>query len=238
MMKIALLNGSPRAKSVSGFVLNTLKTKLDGKADFIEFNLYKNPLNKTDAAEIAACDKIVIAAPLYVDALPSHVVQALVCIEENTVKRQHSPEVFAVSNGGFLESTNNRFSFSIISNWCAKCGFRWMYGLGIGSGERLLVEKNNSPNQKINLWSIVGLVAVKVFSYEPSAFEGLCKKSFGNAAETLARDILNSGNRENVYIRPFFPKTVFLNNLMTNASFFVKLKTNGNRLKDMTKKDL
>ncbi len=237
-MKIALINGSPRAKNVSGFVLGRLKSNIGDKSDFAEFNLYKNRLTEEEIKEILSCNSIVIAAPLYVDGLPSHVVQAMSDIEALSGSAEKNISVFAVINCGFSESVNNSTALRIVSNWCSKCGFRWMYGLGIGSGERLLVEKNSSGNGKITLWSIVGLVAVKVFTYEPEFLEKTRKNSFKKASDKMANDILQSKRGENIYVRCFFPKTVFLSNLMTNASFFVKLKTNGNKLKDMTKKDI
>ncbi len=236
-MKIALLNGSPRAGSVSGFVLETLKSKLIGKAEFVDFNLFRNPLSKKDVDEISTCDALLIAAPLYFDALPSHVVGALVFIEENLPENSKPLTVFAVSNGGFVESDNNIHSFRIISNWCRKCGFRWMYGLGIGSGERLLVKKSESAGRKMSLWGIIGIVAVRVFSYGAPVAEEKRKKSFLRATDSLAKDIYLSKAGENVFIRPFFPKTAFLNNLMTNASFFVKVKSNGLKIKDLFRKD-
>ena len=237
-MKIALLNGSPRAKNVSGFVLADLKSTIGDKSDFAEFNLYKNRLTEEEIKEILSCNAIVIAAPLYIDALPSHVVQALTDIEAISGSSQKNINVFAVINCGFSESVNNLTAIRIVSNWCTKCGFRWMYGLGIGSGERLLVEKNSSGNSKITLWSIIGFIAVKVFTYEPEFLEKIRKNSYRKASDKMASDILQAKSGENIYVRCFFPKTVFLSNLMTNASFFVKLKTNGNKLNDMTKKDI
>ena len=102
----------------------------------------------------------------------------------------------------------------------------------------MLVEKDKSQNKKISLWSIVGSVAVKVFTYEPPSIDRLRKKSFKKISDKLAEDIIEPHNGENIYIRPFFPKTIFFNNLMTNVSFFVKLKTNGLKIKDMGRKDL
>lgn len=236
-MKIALINGSPRVKSVSGFVLDVLKTKLKYKANFVEFHLFKKPLKEKDIKEIIICDVLVIAAPLYVDALPSHVMQALIAIENFSKESPKTIEVFAVSNGGFAEGVNNAITFEILSNWCEKCGFRWMYGLGIGSGERLLVEKNKSENSKTSVWHIIGLVAVKMFTYEYKVFEKIRKNSFRILTDKMVCDILKSKEGENVYVRPFFPKTIFFNNLMTNISFFIKLKANGNNFKDMTKRD-
>lgn len=237
-MKIALFNGSPRAKSSSQFVLSKIRSKLDEKADFVEINLYKKAFEKTDVEKVLSCDVIVIAAPLYVDALPSHVVQAMIFIEESIHTLQKKIEVFAVSCGGFAEGYNNFLTFDIISNWCVKCGFNWNYGVGIGSAERLLVEKDNSHKKNISLWSIISFVAVKVFSYEPIFFDRFRRKSFIKVSDKLAEDIIKSASGENIYIRPFFPKTIFLNNLMTNLSFFVKIKSNGLRIKDLRRKDI
>lgn len=237
-MKIALFNGSPRAKSSSQFVLSKIRSKLDEKADFVEINLYKKAFEKTDVEKVLSCDVIVIAAPLYVDALPSHVVQAMIFIEESIHTLQKKIEVFAVSCGGFAEGYNNFLTFDIISNWCGKCGFNWNYGVGIGSAERLLVEKDNSHKKNISLWSIISFVAVKVFSYEPIFFDRFRRKSFIKVSDKLAEDIIKSASGENIYIRPFFPKTIFLNNLMTNLSFFVKIKSNGLRIKDLRRKDI
>lgn len=238
-MKIALINGSPRARSTSGFALEKLKENLDSKEIIVEFNLINSPLTVTDVEEISDCDAIVIASPLYFDSLPSHVINALITIENNLPTSEKSLEVFAISNGGFAEADNSAKSFSVISNWCRKCGFKWKYGIGIGSGWRLILTKDISL-KKIGLKSnsVIGLIALTVCSFEPQSISRYRKKGFNNSIKKLALDITESGTSDNVYVRPFFPKSFFLSYIMTNATYFVGLKMNGCKLRDINKKDI
>lgn len=238
-MKIALINGSPRARSTSGYALEKLKENLSSKGEIVEFNLISNPLTVTDVDDMSDCDAIVISSPLFFDALPSHVVSALITIENNLPMFKNSPEVFAISNGGFTEADNSAKSFSVISNWCRKCGFKWKYGIGIGSGWRLILSKDISLKKiGLNSNSIIGQIALTICSFEPKLISRFRKKGFNNSIKKLAFDITESGTSENVYVRPFFPKSFFLSYIMTNATYFVGLKMNGCKLRDICKKDI
>ena len=87
-MKTLLISGSPRmSKSTSVYLLNAIKDKLGENNETILFELSKNVDNKVTkkiVENLSDTDNIVIAYPLYVDCLPSHLLSALKYIEKNS----------------------------------------------------------------------------------------------------------------------------------------------------------
>ncbi|MDF2533824.1 MAG: hypothetical protein K0Q65_3405 [Clostridia bacterium] len=75
-MKIALINGSPKAKnSTSGYVLQTLKPLLPNEHEMIEYYFRMPHISNRDLEQIAECDILVFAFPLYVDGLPLEIMK-------------------------------------------------------------------------------------------------------------------------------------------------------------------
>jgi hypothetical protein len=142
-MKILLVNGSPKpADSASALVLRTLRGKLGTDHDYTEVGA------KDGARADAGCmaqDAIVIAFPLYVDSLPSRLLEWLLSFEAAVAEEAGGPglrpraatAVFAVCNCGFHEGLQTRSALRIVRNFARKQGFTWGGGLGIGSGGML-----------------------------------------------------------------------------------------------------
>ncbi|HAW69762.1 MAG TPA: hypothetical protein DHD79_09105, partial [Firmicutes bacterium] len=84
-------------------------------------------------AELAACDTLVFAFPLYVDGIPSHLLSCLSQME-GYLKPLASKEmrVYAIVNCGFYEGRQNQHALDMMQNWCAKTRLIWGHGLGIG----------------------------------------------------------------------------------------------------------
>ena len=99
-MKISMINGSPKVNtSCSGLLLEQIKKDiLEQRKDVFspeDFNIYRmniNPLGDADIAEIVKSDIIVVAFPLYVDGIPSHMLSALYQLEEAFVKIPDAPK--------------------------------------------------------------------------------------------------------------------------------------------------
>ena len=93
-MKISFINGSPKiGTSCSGTLLNQLQKDLLNKGaqiisteDFFVYRINKAPLSDANIAEIIKSDIIVVAFPLYVDGIPSHMLAALYQLEEAFLK--------------------------------------------------------------------------------------------------------------------------------------------------------
>jgi len=137
-MNILLVNGSPKpGASASGSLLETLRAKLGESHRFIETDPKRG---RTATREFLEQDALVIAFPLYFDALPSRLLEwmisfeALRATEDPGRSRRQAPAVFAICNCGFHEGIQTRSALRIVRNFALKNGFSWGGGLGIGSG--------------------------------------------------------------------------------------------------------
>lgn len=133
-MNIMFLDGSPRAKdSASAFILTALEKKLS--VGPIPWHAARKPEMNRLVQEIKTCDVLVIAFPLYVDAIPSHLLKVLEALESSFSNKEKQVTVYALVNCGFHESRQNRHALAMTRIWAEKCGFLWGQGLGIGAGE-------------------------------------------------------------------------------------------------------
>ena len=137
-MNILLVNGSPKpAASASGAILGSIRTKLGEGQVITEIR----PGRKAQAGqEWLGQDAIVISFPLYVDGLPSALLEWLTTFAANDsgsgaeTRDRRQTAVFAVCNCGFYEGDQTRSALRIVRNFARKNGFSWRGGLGIGSG--------------------------------------------------------------------------------------------------------
>lgn len=160
-MKIALINCSPKRKnSASGVILQGLKgylVKENQDGQIFEFHIQTRDMAKLDSEAILSCDALVFSMPLYVDGVPSHVVEALLAFE-TAAKAAAGGEtnkaggkinradklVYAIVNCGFHEGHQNAVALSIMKNWCARMNYRWRRGIGMGAGG-MIGELNSVP---------------------------------------------------------------------------------------------
>ncbi len=138
-MRIAMVNGSPKlAKSNSSFMLKALEPLINPGNELTHYNINKKPLTKEQYSELCNMDILVIAFPLYIDALPSHLFQMLVNLEEYMkAERKKEIYVYAIVNNGFFEGQQSHVAFEIINNWCLRCGLHFGNGIGQGAGEMM-----------------------------------------------------------------------------------------------------
>jgi hypothetical protein len=113
-------------------------------------------------AAIETTDLVILAAPLYVDSLPSHVIAAL---ERITARRQgaedrpsddahasagdvgearfafsrilNRPRFVCIVNCGFPEARHNETAIRICRQFAREAGFDWAGGLALGGGEMI-----------------------------------------------------------------------------------------------------
>lgn len=174
-MKIALINGSPKANnSASEELLNELTYYIDINNQTEYFLLNRPHISDEDITRLNSCDVWVFAFPLYVDAVPSQLVSCLCEIEKKTDKNK-TIKVFAIVNCGFYEGIQNETAIQIIKNFCSKAGLEWGMGIGFGGGGALSFVKS-VPNGK-----------------GP-------KKQLGEALKNMADNIENNSESENIYI--------------------------------------
>ncbi len=144
MKKLCLINGSPRGdNSCSKYLLNFIKQQLDESTFNIqEINVIKaQRKNKIHEAyeELSNADSILMSLPLYVDNIPSHLLEFLVEYEKycNEIidEKNTKPRFYAIINNGFIEGTQNINAVNVLQNFAEKVDFNWRFAIGIGAGE-------------------------------------------------------------------------------------------------------
>lgn len=209
MMKIALINASPKIReSASGCALHALKTFLDNNDTIIsEYSFNKPQLSAEDIEPLAACNALVFAFPLYVDGVPSHLLNCLIQLETffSTIKDKDIL-VYSIVNNGFYEGRQNALAIEIMENWSIKAGLKWGQGLGIGAGGMLPMLKNVPIGQGP-------------------------MKSLGTALKQLAHNILRSTSEDSHYITANFPRLLY--KLGAEMGWRQTIKANGLKSKDL-----
>ena len=85
-MKIMIITGSPKPNGgTSSILVEQLKKSILSHTpgiEFVTFNIRNNYLPETEYDNLENYDALILAFPLYVDSLPSHVLTQLVKIEE------------------------------------------------------------------------------------------------------------------------------------------------------------
>jgi len=208
-MKIAMINGSPKkVKSTSATLINDLKTNFSEDVFITDYHFANCTITEKLIYELNSFDALVFAFPLFVDAIPSHLLTCLCKIEEVglTNKKIH---IYSISNCGFIEGKQNSIALEILENWCEKVGLVWGYGIGLGGGGALqqmsAVPLGKGP-----------------------------KASLGKAFEEMAANIENSITKENNYISIDFPR--FMYKLSAEKGWRKKIKSNGLKVKDLSHK--
>lgn len=210
-MQVALLNGSPKGEnSASQVILDLAEAALPDSFSIAPLLLKTPKVDKTTVLRLASCDLLVWAFPLYVDAVPSHLLPWLSQLEKWFLNSEKvKPKVYALINCGFYEAEQNEIALEILRNWCAKAGLSWGQGMGIGAGGVFLGLKNISFGR----WPFGSLARfLRVFS----------------ANLTLQK----SG--PDLFVSPDFPR--FGYKLAAEFSWRRAVKRNGLKLKDLHRK--
>lgn len=137
-MKILLIEGSPKLRTSASSIL------LDGLRDCLEdteitFCAVKGTADsRHDAAEVlTAADAAVLAFPLYVDGIPSHLLRFLQEMEGVLREAEHKPLIYALMNCGFYEGEQCAPALEMVQNWCLRAGVPFGGGLAVGAGGAL-----------------------------------------------------------------------------------------------------
>ena len=138
-MKVMLLNGSPKKKlGASKYIQKTLKVML-GNTDTIECGIHNKNDIKRVVEKLGEIDTLVIAAPLYIDGIPSQIIQFMQAAEKYCKEQDLHFSVYIVTNSGFIEGHQNAINLGQYECWTERAGLTWGGGIGIGGGVVLLV---------------------------------------------------------------------------------------------------
>lgn len=149
MKEIVFINGSPKAKkSGSEYFLERIENELNLSNNNIKIskiNIKDRSNKEEDFKLIKDSDMIVIAFPLYVDTLPSAVIEYLEEFDDWINLRGYKVDkikLYGVVNCGFYEGEQTKIAIKILKNYCSSLGLKWAGGVGIGAGEFF----SGSPN--------------------------------------------------------------------------------------------
>ena len=204
-----MIDGSTKvSKSNSEYFLNILSDFIESK-DIVKYKLSKKVDYEDIIKEINTIDTLVFAFPLYVDSLPSHVLEFLIMLEENFKDNLKGVSVYVIANCGFYEGKQNKIALNIMKCWCKKMNIKWAQGIGIGAGEMMgglrNVPMGKGPNTNLGL-----------------------------ALDNLAKNINENKSGDDIFTTPsMFPRFAF--RLAANRFWISKANRNGLKKRDLNK---
>jgi len=89
--------------------------------------------------ELSDAQAVVFSLPLYVDAVPSHVLRFMEKMEAYCKENGLHLSVYCIANNGFIEGKQNEPLMQVFENFCARAGLVWGGGVGVGGGVMLNV---------------------------------------------------------------------------------------------------
>ena len=210
-MIITLINGSPKIKnSASESILLALKSQLPDDANIKECKFNNAQLNEADLEKIVDSDVLIFAFPLYVDGIPSHLINCLDQIETSFNKVETKKKtVYALVNCGFYEGHQGNIALEMMKNWCTKAKLEWAQGIGIGGG---------------------GMLA----SFEGAPIKQGPMKNLWDALKIMAENISIPHEMDNLYTVPNFPRVLYA--MSGNMGWRKQVKENGLKHKDLNTK--
>lgn len=211
-MKIAIINGSPKAKgSTSSFLIKKMEPMISSENTLVHYNISKKPLTEEQYKELCQMDTLLFAFPLYIDAIPAHLFRMLVTLEEYMkTNRQKTIYVYALINNGFYEGRQNNIAVRLLKNWCLRAGLEFGQGIGQGAGEMMnFVEKVPVGHGPL--------------------------KNMGNSLKCLADNINSRSTGEAIFFSPNFPRFLWKFN-GTHFFWNSTAKSNGLKKKDILKR--
>ncbi len=210
-MKIALINGSPKVRrSASDSILQDLRPLLKGKDRSIYQVHMKRPLlEENDLLTLSQCDCLVFAFPLYVDGIPSHLLNCLVQLEKAWSEAKKEIRVYVIVNCSFYEGHQNKLAIAMMEAWCERAGLEWGQGLGIGAGGTIAAVRSLPLNQGP-------------------------KKNMAWALNRLAKNVECATRAENEFITMNFPR--FAYKLVAEMNWWLSVRANGLKRRDLSRK--
>lgn len=213
-MRIALINGSPKVNNnASKILLTDLKRILAGhtqnfhseKQEIQEIAMHNTVIAAETLELLKNTDIWVFACPLYVDALPAHLLSCLVQLEACDWPNRPT-QIYGIVNCGFYEGVQAEFALNILQNWSARIGFTWGGGIGVGGGGALAqmptVENGHGPKAPIE-----------------------------KALRAMTDKILLREIQENSYVSIAFPR--FLYKMAAQMGWRQMIKANGGKRRDL-----
>lgn len=139
--KALLIIGSPKVQSTSASLGTHLLSRMWDKGLEVATVQVNKVLKSDEALEetifaINKADLLVMAFPLYVDAVPFPMVKLMELIAERRKdnSNQQRPRMLAIVNCGFPEAHHNDTALAICRRFAKEAGIDWAGGLALGGG--------------------------------------------------------------------------------------------------------
>lgn len=142
MTNFLMLSGSPRGTiSTSYNILEYLQLHLKRRGKSTNLVMTQKLLRNEDdfknfISELDVSEYFVLACPLYVDSLPSPVMDIFMRISKlrNSGSINSKPKFIALVNNGFPEKHQNLLALQICEQFAIEANLSWFGGLPIGGG--------------------------------------------------------------------------------------------------------
>lgn len=136
-MNTLILTMSPRKSfSTSMYLSKVLRFFLKrGQATILELKTKKQYLQLKQ--QLHQVDNLVFVTPVYVDTIPSTVLDVLSQIQQDTKDKNLSLNIYAITNCGFYEGEQCQLAQNTFKLWSQACSFEYKGGLGVGAGVML-----------------------------------------------------------------------------------------------------
>jgi len=144
-MKVLFLNASPKRRfSASQYFLDLVRIQMAG-CETKGIKLSGPSVYNETFGVFKTIDALVIALPVYVDGVPSHVLKFLVEAEKFCKENNCRFRLYVISNCGFFEGGQCKNVLAIMRSFCNAAGLQWGAGIGIGGGEMLSFLRLSGP---------------------------------------------------------------------------------------------
>lgn len=207
-MKIGIINGSPRGKKSNSEILIKYLCSLLKEHQINKYYLFSSKIHSEIKSEIHNADVLIFSFPLYIDSIPSSLLDILLKFEEEKIINSKT-KIYCIVNNGFFEGKQNQLAILQMKNWCQKTGVEWGQGIGIGAGEIL------SYVEKVPLGK------------GPLKNLGKVLEQFTNNIKTL-----KSGNE--IYVNPNWSRLLYWT--QGTVSWIIKARKNGLKMRDLFRK--
>ena len=139
-MKTVFINCSPKKRfCASAYFLSLQRLFVGGKK--VTEKLRTPADHAHILEELKDAQAVVFGIPLYIDAIPSHVLRFMQEMEVFCRQNDLHLTVYCIANNGFIEGRQNEPLMQNLEHFCNRAGLNWGGGVGIGGGVMLNVTR-------------------------------------------------------------------------------------------------
>jgi hypothetical protein len=201
-MNIVMIQGSPKkADGATVQILDYLQTALKDQHEVLRIHALRDA--SASVATVAEAGALVVAFPLYVDGLPSHLLSFLEGLLAERPALKAKTLLYCVVQNGFIEPEQNRLAIAMTKAFCQQAGLTFGQALAIGGGP------------------VIGAV--------PLGKGPLAR--VGRALDDLAATIAAGESAQDRFVAPPFPRFLYI--LIAHISWRVQAKQAGLRSRQL-----